>query len=455
MASNRKSGTSGANKRQSAARKSRSTQQHAAPQPQPLPSIKGSAIGDIVGLVIAVVAIAMVISLAAPSSAPVTQATGYFLTMCFGAGSFLFPIALFVFALTFFIDGEDLLSGRIALGLTLIIVSILSLVSLNAPGAESTPEIVIAPASVGRLGGYVGGGVAWALLKSVGRWVGVAILIGTIVAGIVICGFSISGAVREFRGKASLAAGAYREVRDERREARAQLASERKAQRRAAREAQIAALSAPAVERNPRATATKSGEPATTYLGSRTTSVLTRSHDAELMQEVDAAATRLLTRRHPQIDVETSLPASEVIERQDALFSELEDEDVFSAPVPTREEEELVIPDFLLTPRLRQPAESAEKKGGSTRTPAKRKRKPAQPTPVVPARPGEEDSAYELPPFSMLSSNPNSASSASSREEIEETMARLQATLNEFGLTSRVVDYTSGPLVTTFQVEMG
>ena len=34
-------------------------------------------------------------------------------------------------------------------------------------------------------------------------------------------------------------------------------------------------------------------------------------------------------------------------------------------------------------------------------------------------------------------------------------MRRLQATLAEFGLTSRVVDYTSGPLVTTFQVEMG
>ena len=34
-------------------------------------------------------------------------------------------------------------------------------------------------------------------------------------------------------------------------------------------------------------------------------------------------------------------------------------------------------------------------------------------------------------------------------------MERLQGTLHEFGLSSRVVDYISGPIVTTFRVEMG
>ena len=70
-------------------------------------------------------------------------------------------------------------------------------------------------------------------------------------------------------------------------------------------------------------------------------------------------------------------------------------------------------------------------------------------------RPGDGVEDYELPPFSMLSSNPNSANSASSKEELDETKERLQGTLREFGLSSRVVDYVSGPLVTTFRIEMG
>ena len=71
------------------------------------------------------------------------------------------------------------------------------------------------------------------------------------------------------------------------------------------------------------------------------------------------------------------------------------------------------------------------------------------------ARPGDADETYTLPPLSMLSSNPQSAQSASSKAELDQTMAKLQGTLREFGLSSRVVDYVSGPLVTTFRVEMG
>ena len=465
MASRSRSNAQGGNKRGRSASRQRAPQH--APE-QAFPSIRGSAGGDIVGLFLAVVAIAMIISLAAPSSAPVTQATGNFLTLCFGAGAFLFPVALFVFAMTFFLDDEESISGRVALGLTLIIVSVLSLISLNAPGAESTPDLVISPASVGRLGGYVGGGVAWTLLMSVGRWVGVAILVGTIIAGIVVCGFSISGAVSKMRGRASIAAENYREVREERREIRAQRASERKAQRRAEREAAIQAMQARPAPAAAPTTSTRRAEPKTTFLGARKTSVLTRSHADDLVTEVDAASQRLIQRRHPALDVEKALPAADVMERQDALFGAYEQEDLPWAPPSFASlEEELVVPDFLKNGKRSRaegrsdddaPQQEAvpDKKPASTQKKTQRRKK-AQPAPKASVRPGEkeQDGTYELPAFSMLSSNPNSASSASSQEELDETMARLQSTLAEFGLTSRVVDYTSGPLVTTFQVEMG
>ncbi|MDO4538245.1 MAG: DNA translocase FtsK, partial [Coriobacteriales bacterium] len=115
------------------------------------------------------------------------------------------------------------------------------------------------------------------------------------------------------------------------------------------------------------------------------------------------------------------------------------------APSPKKKGDDVVVPDFLKNPR------AAEKSAAQT-DPAKDK--------VVKAkdkspRPGDGEDGYELPPMHMLSSNPNSSASASTREELEETMERLQGTLHEFGLTSRVVDYVSGPIVTTFRVEMG
>ena len=78
-----------------------------------------------------------------------------------------------------------------------------------------------------------------------------------------------------------------------------------------------------------------------------------------------------------------------------------------------------------------------------------------KPAPAMCTRPGDADDSYTLPSMSLLSSNPHSAQSASSDAELTKTMQRLQNTLQEFGLRSRVVDYVSGPLVTTFRVEMG
>ena len=66
---------------------------------------------DILGVVLAVVAVAMFVSLVAPSSAIVTSMVGHLLTLGFGAGAILVPIALFIFACTFFMDEDGPISG--------------------------------------------------------------------------------------------------------------------------------------------------------------------------------------------------------------------------------------------------------------------------------------------------------------------------------------------------------
>lgn len=75
--------------------------------------------------------------------------------------------------------------------------------------------------------------------------------------------------------------------------------------------------------------------------------------------------------------------------------------------------------------------------------------------PKNPSRPGEGSETFELPPLSLLDTSSDTAVTASSEEELQETADHLQAKLVEFGSTSRVVGWVAGPIVTTFQIAMG
>ena len=191
MPSNR---SKNAPKKNSGARGSSSRASKAAQVPE-----RGSVTGDLVGIALAVVAIAMVVSIVAPSSAVITRAVGNGLELAFGAGAILFPLALLAFSATFFVEDGTLVSGRIAAGLTLVVLAVLAMLSLNLPGAESMPESVVSATVVTGAGGYVGGFIALALLRFLGVIVGNVVLVGLVVTGIVICGFSISDAVSRYQ----------------------------------------------------------------------------------------------------------------------------------------------------------------------------------------------------------------------------------------------------------------
>ena len=410
---------------------------------------RGSAAWDILAVLLIVLAVAMIVALVMPSSAPVTRATGDALVACFGVGALLFPLTIIAFAATFFVAEGEGLSSRVALGLTLVVVSFLAIISLNLGEAEVDPDLVISAEHVGSLGGYVGGAVAWCLLKSVGRAVGYVILAGVIIAGVIVCGFSISGAVQKVSERAEEARESLHAASERRREAHLRALEER--------ELAAAAYGDVAME--------GAGEAPTTFIGQRKTTVLTRGRgrrDAQAAEQeapAEAKTSILKRKRHPDIDVESARPASGVVEADQTSLPLDDDEREAEAP--------LAVPDFIKnatasTATAERPhrdsasSEGREEKGesnGAAKGKSGRKRRGA--TPTASARPGDDAEGYELPPFSMLSSNPNSATAASSREELEETKGRLQSTLEEFGLQSKVVDYVSGPLVTTFRIEMG
>ena len=356
---------------------------------------------DIVGVVVAVLAVALFIALVSPSTAIVTRTMSGALISSFGAGAILFPIALFVFAITFFIDEEGPISGRVALGLLLIVLAVLAMLSINLPEAELAPEAVITPGVLEGAGGYVGGGLAWVLLKLVGRSIGNVLLAGMVIAGVVVCGFSISGAVSKLRASASEAGEAARERIEQAREERAAHAAEQRAR---AQAQQAAILS-------------DSEGAKTSFIGERKTTVLKR-RQARLLDDTPVTG---------------ELPFDDdIIEYGDT-----------TAPVEADPEAVTVKVD-----RKKKPAKKTASK------------KDAVPgflagNPAAISRPGDGDDSYQLPPLSILASNPTSALSASSDDELAAVARKLQATLEEFGLTSRVTGWTAGPSVTTFKISPG
>lgn len=405
---------------------------------------------DIVGVLIAVIAIAMLVSLIMPSGAVVTHAVQQGLTYCFGAGAFLVPVTLLLFSATFFVEGEGIMGGHVALGLSIITVSVLALISIFVPGADAAPSLVLSAEVIPYAGGCVGGGLAWLLLNLVGRPVGFVLLCGLVILGVIICGFSLS----DFFVKLRSSAERVQSVRAAAREARQTRLNERSWHEDEIPPANGAARKAADGDK-------------TTFIGARTTSVLTRKKPRRGQTDVQSKHGQIVqgtdTKTVPFEDSADPKPKTKTLKRRNASAKQRRSDEASTQT----EANDVVIPEF-----LRQPQGGQEKK--ATRGKAKRSSMPAKTervavTPAAPStarlkhaesakegsRPGDGMEGYELPPMGMLSSNPNSAGTASSREELEETMERLQGTLHEFGLNSRVVDYISGPIVTTFRVEMG
>ncbi|WP_117204777.1 FtsK/SpoIIIE family DNA translocase [Paratractidigestivibacter faecalis] len=450
MPSNR---SKNAPKKNSGARGSSSRASKAAQTPE-----RGSVTGDLVGIALAVVAIAMVVSIVAPSSAVITSAVGNGLELAFGAGAILFPLALLVFSATFFVEDGTLVSGRIAAGLTLVVLAVLAMLSLNLPGAESMPESVVCAAVVKGAGGYVGGFIALALLRFLGVIVGNVVLVGLVVTGIVICGFSISDAVSRINSRLALAGELHRaraEAKAQERELAAQAGDATRERAPKGRRGKVEVPQASLFD--------ETGEGETTFIGDRKTSVLRRRGKAAGAEAATAAD-------EPDAPVESSADGTSLFDVDLPWDEPLDDE---GEPAQTK----------LLKGRRKSRGRKAQGEAApgeaSSQTSAgvaeestdgskaavpeflagvrgERAHMPAPaPTGDKISRPGDSQADYELPPLSILRKNDATDGSYADDSELAKTAQRLQGTLGEFGLTSRVTGWIAGPSVTTFKISMG
>lgn len=511
----------------------------AAPEPENTGLGLSPAAHDILGVGLVVVAIAMLIALVSPTEAPVTRALGEAMQLGFGAGAWLVPVSLFVYAISFFVSRSDdkssLVPNRIAAGLALIVIAILSILSCVTP-VSPDPMSVFEHQILKSAGGYVGGGIAWLLLSGLGKQVALVVLAGVIVAGVVVCGFSISELFQRAQHKLDEA----HQKRVQAQEARA-LGFDAQEQGHfggaaGARGGLGGGFVADAVA--------ASEEPATTYIGGRKTSVLQRKKsDAEPTNKLDRrsrAATIVATEpaaagQTTRLDIDGALaqgaqdnseletaqdlaaePKTSLLKRglfkrrnnseyvadasvQDAaantasgapadknvdLDSVTPGKGAIVTPVP-----EVVVPDFLQN--AAHNAASAASAGQTKRRPTKRQGRSVRSSRQkaeqagADAQAGAENGASSvaatgaatsaatssasgatvsapdvnardeaLPPMSILQANAQSGSTVST-DELASTAQALQKTLDDFGVSSRVVGWTAGPSVTTFQIEMG
>ncbi len=434
---------------------------------------------DVAGVAFAVIALSMLISLLSDSSAPVTYYLGQGLRYCFGAGAPAVAVATLAYSFTYFISPLKQTPGRARAGLALVALSILATLSMFIDGAEANLSLLFASQFVVNAGGYVGSAIAWVLLSFLGKAVGFVVLFGLMLTGFIICGFSISGVVHKIVDHAR----------------------EKKAAHDMKKAVESGFLDEDGEDSDTPFDDFENAK--TTFIGARKTSVSKRaetpaSFEVEDMEDEEDEGdlpweepkTTLLPGRKrkekkgasKQLTIDELDPAfsdqavEETTKLSDRLASKFKRKET---PV----EEELLDDSEIPAPtqKLDKVEAGAGVVVGAEAVAKSRKDKPATestpsikpvPTQEAPAlegdvapkvgktpeavdRPGDGLETFQLPPFEIMKSNPNAGSAAMTKQELQDTGNKLQATLAEFGLKSKVVGFASGPLVTTFKIEMG
>lgn len=444
------------------------------------PLVEPSANRDIAGVVIAVLAIASFIAVISPASAPVTAAVAGFYHLGFGLGAYVLPIVILLFAATLFLGEDSPLNVRSVAGGAVVFVAVVSILSLMVPGTSDSSALMFTPQNLSASGGYIGAFIASTLQNALGKPIAMVVLLGLVVVGLVIIGFSVGGVLRSARDRA------------------ADFAERRRADVNASPWGDDEALSVPGVARPHLSILRQKGtdDAVTKVMGDNVDPILDEDDEDEdpfvdVSEAVEAehAKTTLLPRRHakkgkaaPKLNTSEPDPSwsdseIELTEGDDEddeaplesaktillprrpgtrgqVTGQLSMEDD-SAEIDESEPPFAVnpvsaapqIPDFLKHPKVADAsvASAAEapaaSDGGADRASADAE--------------SDEEDGLKLPPLEILHANPQSASSASSDKELEQTAESLQSTLLEFGRSARVVGWIAGPTVTTFKLQPG
>ena len=444
------------------------------------PLVEPSANRDIAGVVIAVLAIASFIAVISPATAPVTAAVAGFYHLGFGLGAYVLPIVILLFAATLFLGEDSPLNIRSVAGGAVVFVAIVSILSLMVPGTSDSYDLMFAPQNLSASGGYIGAFIASTLQNALGKPIAMVVLLGLVVVGLVIIGFSVGGVLRSARDRA------------------ADFAERRRADVNASPWGDEEALSVPGAARSHLSILRQKGTDAavTAVMGGDVDPVLDDDEDddpfVDVSEAVEAerAKTTLLPHRHtkkgkaaPKLNTSEPDPSwcdSEIeLTEGDDEDDETPLETAKTTLLPRRHAKrgqvtgQFSIEDDPDKADESEPPFAVNPVSAAPQIPdfLKHPKVSNAPTPTATATPvaaddggadgttadieGEQEDGLKLPPLEILHANPQSASSASSDKELEQTAESLQSTLLEFGRSARVVGWIAGPTVTTFKLQPG
>jgi S-DNA-T family DNA segregation ATPase FtsK/SpoIIIE len=135
------------------------------------------------GIALVVLAIASAISVLTPGGAPVPTAVAALLGLVVGLGRYVVPFALFFWALSIVFRRQEASDIVVAAGFGLTFLSLVSMLSASVP--LQTPTFFASSVVVAH-GGYVGAGIAWALLRLLGIAISYVVLAGGLLIGAVL-----------------------------------------------------------------------------------------------------------------------------------------------------------------------------------------------------------------------------------------------------------------------------
>ncbi|WP_303250096.1 DNA translocase FtsK [uncultured Slackia sp.] len=151
---------------------------------------------DIAGVAIAVAAVVLFVTAVLPPSGFITSALAEALHAALGVGAYVLPVLLAAVGACFLVRGEtDALAVRMSVGFAMLFVAFETLLALFVPGADADASLLFGADALRSHGGYLGAGIAWALLELLGRVVGSIVMVGLALGGAVVIGFSVSGAL--------------------------------------------------------------------------------------------------------------------------------------------------------------------------------------------------------------------------------------------------------------------
>ena len=170
---------------------------------------------DIAGVIVAVLAVVLFLAVVLQPSGFLTSALSSALHLSLGIGAYVLPFILVIVGASLIVrvDRADL-PLRLGVGLAMLFFAFMSALSLLTPGASTNGAVLFDANVLASRGGYVGSGIAWALLQLFGEAVSIALLLGVALAGAVIIGFSLTGAFESLREKGSQFNARLRAVRD-------------------------------------------------------------------------------------------------------------------------------------------------------------------------------------------------------------------------------------------------